>query len=210
MALRPIRGNCEQCIGRLTSSDPARCARCISYPTSTTPAGRSTCWYGSRGASGSASQLGIHWHVASKVEYVAADAERQNITWCGRGPQDRQANVYTSQPRPSTTAPAGEIRTVTAWTVTTGRATSCNRRIKAWTWRWRMAARPVSSVYEAQGVAALTAAYADREQALRGIDSTVRGYYQKTYPLMYAGKQPAINAAIACLQTLTTVISFRR
>jgi hypothetical protein len=51
-----------------------------------------------------------------------------------------------------------------------------------------------------QGVAALTAAYADREQALRGIDSAVRGYYQKTYPLMYAGKQPAINAAIACLQ----------
>jgi hypothetical protein len=51
-----------------------------------------------------------------------------------------------------------------------------------------------------QGVAALTAAYADGEQALRGIDSALRGYYQKTYPQVYAGKQPAIDAAIACLQ----------
>ena len=30
-----------------------------------------------------------------------------------------------------------------------------------------------------QGVAALTAAYADREQALRGIDSALRGYYRE-------------------------------
>ncbi len=93
---------------------PARCARCISCPTSRTPAGRSTCWCGSAGARPwSASQMGIHWHVASKVEYVATDAERQNITWVRAvDPRTGQANVYTSQPRPSTTAPAGEIRTM--------------------------------------------------------------------------------------------------
>ena len=51
-----------------------------------------------------------------------------------------------------------------------------------------------------QGVAALAASYADREQAARGIDSALRGYYQKTYPQVYAGKQPAIQAAIAYLQ----------
>ena len=38
---------------------------------------------------------------------------RQNITWVRAvDPRTGQANVYTSQPRPSTTAPAGEIRTV--------------------------------------------------------------------------------------------------
>jgi hypothetical protein len=49
----------------------------------------------------------------SKVEYVATDAERQNITWVRAvDPRTGQANVYTSQPRASTTAPPGEIRTM--------------------------------------------------------------------------------------------------
>ena len=51
-----------------------------------------------------------------------------------------------------------------------------------------------------QGVAALTATYADRERALRGIDSALRGYYKKSYPQIYAGKQQAIEAAIVYLQ----------
>ena len=146
--------------------------------------------------------MGIHWHVASKVEYVATDAERQNITWVRAvDPRTGQANVYTSQPQPSTTAPAGEIRTVDC--------VDCHSRPS------HILQSPDQSVdlaladgrldpslpfLKQQGVAALTAAYADREQALRGIDSALRGYYQKTYPLVYAGKQPAITAAIACLQ----------
>jgi hypothetical protein len=45
-----------------------------------------------------------------------------------------------------------------------------------------------------QGVAALTATYAGREQAMQGIDNSLRGYYQKTYPQIYSGKQQAIEA----------------
>jgi hypothetical protein len=51
-----------------------------------------------------------------------------------------------------------------------------------------------------QALAALTAAYTDTEQAKGGIDGTLRNYYQKTYPQVYASKQPAIHAAIAYLQ----------
>ena len=35
----------------------------------------------SGGAPAAASQMGIHWHVAGKVEYVATDPDRQNIPW---------------------------------------------------------------------------------------------------------------------------------
>ena len=35
---------------------------------------------------------------------------------------------------------------------------------------------------------------------MRGIDSALRAYYQKTYPQIYPGKQQAIKGAIAYLQ----------
>jgi hypothetical protein len=51
-----------------------------------------------------------------------------------------------------------------------------------------------------QSVTALAAAYVDREHALRGIQSSVHDYYEKTYPQVYAAKRAAIEAAIAYLQ----------
>ena len=46
---------------------------------------------GGGGALAAASRLGIHWHVASKVEYVASDPDRQNITWVRSvDPEDRR------------------------------------------------------------------------------------------------------------------------
>ena len=201
--LRPIRGNCEQCHWptHFFGSREVRQVHFLSDEHNTRWEIDMLVRVGG-GASVGASQMGIHWHVASKVEYVATDAERQNITWVRAvDPRTGQANVYTSQPQHSTTAPAGEIRTVDC--------VDCHNRPS------HILQSPDQSVdlaladgrmdpslpfVKQQGVAALTAAYADREQALRGIDSAVRGYYQKTYPLVYAGKQPAINAAIACLQ----------
>jgi hypothetical protein len=53
-----------------------------------------------------------------------------------------------------------------------------------------------------QSVTALAATYADREQALRGIDSALRGYYRKTYAQVYVGRRQAIDAAVAHLRPL--------
>ena len=59
-------------------------------------------------------EVGIHWHVASKVEYVASDPDRQNIPWVRSvDPKTGAAKVYTPRPQPFTTAAAaGEIRTM--------------------------------------------------------------------------------------------------
>jgi Ni/Fe-hydrogenase b-type cytochrome subunit len=203
VSLRPIRGNCEKCHwpAHFFGSREVHQVHFLSDEQNTRWEIDMLVLVGG-GDSGGKSQMGIHWHVASKVEYVATDEERQNITWVRAvDPKTGQANVYTSQPRASTTAPAGEVRTMDC--------VDCHNRPS------HILHSPDQSVdlaladgridaslpfIKQQGVAALAATYGDREQALRGIDSALRAYYQKTYPQLYTGKQQAISAAIAYLQ----------
>ena len=49
-------------------------------------------------------------------------------------------------------------------------------------------------------VEALEAEYASREDGLKGIDSSIRSFYQKTYPDLSRSKEAAISAAVAALQ----------
>jgi Ni/Fe-hydrogenase b-type cytochrome subunit len=203
MSLRPVRGNCEQCHwpANFFGAKLVRNAHFLADEQNTRWEIDMLVLVGG-GAPEGQSQMGIHWHVASKVEYVAADAERQNITWVRAiDPRTGQANVYTSQPQSSTAAPAGEIRTMDC--------VDCHNRPS------HILQSPDRSVdlalaggrldaslpfIKQQGVAALTGAYGDSKQALQGIDSALRSYYQKTYPQVYTGKQQAISAAIAYLQ----------
>jgi Ni/Fe-hydrogenase b-type cytochrome subunit len=203
MALRPIRGNCEQCHWPANFYG-ARLVRQVHFLSDE----QNTRWeidmlvmVGGSAPEG-ASQMGIHWHVASKVEYVASDAERQIISWVRAvDPKTGVANVYTAQPQHTTSAPAGEIRTMDC--------VDCHNRPS------HVLHSPDQSVDVAladgrldrslpfikqQSLAALTAPYSRQEQALHGIDSALRGYYQKTYPQVSASKWQAINAAIAYLQ----------
>ena len=203
VSLRPIRGNCEQCHwpANFFGAKLVRSAHFLSDEQNTRWEIDMLVLVGG-GAPAGQSQMGIHWHVASKVEYVAADAERQNITWVRSvDPKTGQANVYTSQPQSSTAAPPGEIRTMDC--------VDCHNRPS------HILAPPDRSVdlaladgrldaalpfIKQQSVAALAATYRDNQRAAQGIDSALRGYYQKTYPQIYAAKQPAIDAAIAYLQ----------
>jgi Ni/Fe-hydrogenase b-type cytochrome subunit len=203
MSLRPIRGNCEQCHwpANFFGAKLVRNTHFLSDEQNTRWEIDMAVLVGG-GAPVGRSDLGIHWHVASKVEYVAADAERQNITWVRAvDPKTGQANVYTSQPQSSTTAPAGEIRTMDC--------VDCHNRPS------HILQSPDRSVdlaladgrldaslpfLKQQGVAALTAAYGDRHRAMQGIDSALDSYYQKTYPQVYADKRQAITAAVVYLQ----------
>jgi hypothetical protein len=184
VSLRPIRGNCEQChwpanfFGGARSASDALPGRRAEHALGDRHAGPGR----RRWRLGDASRMGIHWHVAGKVEYVASDAERQNITWVRSvDPKTGAAKVYTSQAQPPTRRAAGEIRTMDC--------VDCHNRPS------HILQAPDRSVDVAladgridpslpfikqQGVAALTASYANREQAMRGIDSSLRGYYQKT------------------------------
>jgi len=144
---------------------------------------------------------------------VCGDRRRAAEHYLGAGvdPRTGQANVYTSQPQSSTTAPPGEIRTVDC--------VDCHNRPS------HILPSPDQSVDAAladgrldaslpfikqQGVAALTASYGDREQALRGIDGALRGFYQKTYPQAYAASSRLSRPPSFACRTFTIGISFRR
>jgi hypothetical protein len=149
-----------------------------------------------------APETGVHWHIANKVEYVASDPERQNIPWVRS--VDRRtgiAEVYTSQAPPSAARPAGEIRTmdcVDCHNRPTHILHSPDQSVDTALADGRI--DPSLPFIKQQGVAALTASYASREQAMGGIESSLYGYYQKTYPQIYAGKRQAIDSAIAYLR----------
>lgn len=203
VSLRPIRGNCEKChwpenfVG-------ARHLRHVHYLNDEP----NTAWVidllvlVGGGPPDEPAKMGIHWHTASTVEYVATDPERQKIPWVRAvDPRTGVATVYTSEAQRSNTAPAGEIRTMDC--------VDCHNRPS------HIMQAPDRSVdlglqngvidaslpfISQQGVAALTAAYASRGQGLRGIEEFVRDYYQRNYPQIYASKQQSIRAAIVYLQ----------
>jgi Ni/Fe-hydrogenase b-type cytochrome subunit len=204
-ALRPIRSNCEQCHwpAKFFGSREVQRVHFLSDE-------QNTRWeidmlvHVGGGTPEDPSRMGIHWHVAGKVEYVATDAQEQNIPWVRAvNPLTGEAKVYTSQPNGSAATPAGEMRTMDC--------VDCHNRPT------HIFQAPDRSVDEAiagggvdaslpfikqQGVVALAATYADRDQAMEGINKAIRTYYQKTYPQVYTGKQDAISNAIASIQNI--------
>jgi hypothetical protein len=201
-SLRPIRVNCEQCHWPAVFFG-GREVRRVHFLADE----QNTRWEIDMvvqiggGPPADPARMGIHWHIAGKVEYLASDAERQNIPWVRSvDPITGAAKVYTSQAEPAARA-AGEIRTMDC--------VDCHNRPS------HILHPPDRSVDVAladgridaslpfikqQGVAALTGSYANREQAMLGIDSAVRGYYRKTYPQLYTSKRQAVDGAIAHLQ----------
>jgi hypothetical protein len=202
--LRPVRGNCERCHwpANFFGSREVRRVYFLADEHNTSWEIDMLVRVGGGSARTDASQMGIHWHVATKVEYVASDPKRQNITWVRAvDPKTGAARVYTTQRQTSTGTPSGEIQTMDC--------VDCHNRPSH---IFRAPDRSVDVALEdgsidptlpfikQQAVATLAASYADREQAMRGIEHRLLGYYQKSYPQIFSGKQQAIKAAITYLQ----------
>jgi hypothetical protein len=205
--LRPIRENCEKCHwpAHFVGAHLVRSVHFLSDEQNTRWEIDMLVLVGGSAPVG-ASQMGIHWHVASKVEYVASDLERQQIAWVRSvDPKTGIASVYTSEPRHTTTAPPGEIRTmdcVDCHNRPTHILHSPNTIVDVGLAGGLAGGRLDSSLpfIKQQGVAALAATYVDNKQAMRSIDSALRSYYQQTYPQLYTTKQQAITDAVAYLR----------
>jgi len=205
VSLRPIRGNCERCHwpARFFGSREINRVHYMSDEQNTPWEIDMLVRIGG-GNPAEPSRMGIHWHVAGKVEYAAADAERQDIPWVRSvDPVTGAAKVYTSQSHPPAERPSGEIRAMDC--------VDCHNRPT------HILEPPDRSVDEVladgridpslpfikqQSVAALAGVYGTREQAAQGIEAALRAYYQKTYPQIYTGKQDAIKAAVQTLRNI--------
>lgn len=200
-ALRPVRGNCERCHWPASFIGNLELHRDYFLADE-----QNTHWVidmvvpvGGGEKEAVPGRMGIHWHVASKVEYVASDPELQTIPWVRAvDPKTGRARVYTIQANQS---PRGEIRTMGC--------VDCHNRpshiFQAPDRSLDLALAdgsidPSLPFIKQQGVAALAAGYADREQAMRGIENTILSYYRKSYPQVAATKQQAIRNAIGYLQ----------
>ncbi len=197
-ALYPIRSNCEECHWPANSFGTKQVHRVHFLADE-----HNTRWNIDMSVQiGGGAQAGIHWHVATKVEYVASDAEHQNIAWVRYvDPATGQAKVFTSSEQQYTQPVSGEIRTMDC--------VDCHNRPS------HILPAPAESVDQAiaggridpslpfikqQSVAALTGNYKDQQTAMQGIDATLRGYYQKGYPQLYVEKRQAIGSAVSELQ----------
>jgi Ni/Fe-hydrogenase b-type cytochrome subunit len=199
--LRPIRGNCERChwpANFFGSNEIAR-VHFLSDQQNTRWEVDMLVRVGG-GDFADRSRLGIHWHVASKVQYSATDAEHQNITWVRAvDPTTGIAKVYTS-PSHASKAPL-EIRTmdcVDCHNRPSHILQSPNQSVDLALAEGRI--DPSIPFIKQQSVAALVAAYTTREQAMPGIESALRTYYQQHYPQIYKSKQEELGTTITYLQ----------
>jgi len=148
--------------------------------------------------------MGIHWHVAGKVEYIATDADRQTIPWVRAvDPLTGEAQVYTSQPGGSAVSPPGEVRTMDC--------VDCHNRP---THIYLPPDRSVDDSLAAnridpslpyvkqQSVQVLTAEYKTTPDAMQAITTAIPAFYREKYPQVAGTKQTQIKAAVADLQRI--------
>jgi nitrate/TMAO reductase-like tetraheme cytochrome c subunit len=210
-ALRPIRESCEDCHWPPTFYGGST-RREIHFMSDE----QNTRWeldllvlVGS-GRSEGPHPLGSHWHVVSKVEYVAADSARREIPWvravdAGTG----AATVYTSGAVPKA-PPEGPVAGTTTNPIEMA-CIDCHNRPA------HFLPTPSRSVDDAlargvvdpalpfirrEAVAVLSRRYGSREEAHQKIEQALRAFYTSQYPQVGAGNGRGLARAVTAVQEI--------
>jgi hypothetical protein len=148
---------------------------------------------------------GIHWHmnIANRITYIASDLQRQVIPWVQT--QDMQGKITVYRARNSSLTPE-QIAKLPKHMMD---CIDChNRPSHVFTPPDRsvddslVAGRidPSLPFIKQQSVAALTKTYGTADEALRGINKDIGGFYRAKYPAVFASREAAIQSAVADLQ----------
>jgi hypothetical protein len=158
------------------------------------------------GRDGGGHARGIHWHVAEEnaIEYIALDDRRQSIGWVRQTKKDGGTIEYRAPEVTDADLAKGQRRRMDC--------IDCHNRpshIFA-----RSVERGVNSVLSTGGVSkdlpflkreavkALSGTYASQEDGTAAIEQGLRGFYEKTYPAIWASRQADIARAVASLTAL--------
>ena len=147
----------------------------------------------------------MHWHYSTTQEivYAAGDEKRATIPWIRVKRLDGKERVYRLADKKMSDAEAAAAGTRTM------DCTDCHNRVGH---PYRPPREILNALLGAKlvdpglpeikrvAVEALDAEYASRDQALRGIDKSIREYYQKSHPAVASDKEAAIASAIRALQ----------
>lgn len=154
---------------------------------------------------------GIHWHmnIANKIEYIAADSERQDIRWV-RSTDQTTGRVTIYQRNDSEPMSEADIATAEKRQMD---CMDCHNRPS------HIYPSPDHSVDEAiltakidttlpdvkrVAVEAMSAEYETEQAALTAIANAMGGYYQTNYPEMYQASKIKVDNAITAIQVAFT------
>ncbi|MEW6251234.1 MAG: NapC/NirT family cytochrome c [Planctomycetota bacterium] len=149
---------------------------------------------------------GIHMHMVlyGRIQYVATDPELQDIPWVRYELPDGEVRVYRSDGLPSDAPPPpGTVRWFDCM--------DCHNRGAH---HFRPPQLALDLYLDAghidatlpfvkeQGVAALVQSYPDVAAAEAGIAERLTGFYQNTYPEVWAEQRAAVEEAVRDVQTV--------
>ncbi len=149
-------------------------------------------------------ELGIHWHIKSKVYYIATDAEHRDIPWVGVVGSDGKLTEYLStaaalSPADIQKVQQNEIDCVVCHNRATHVFNTPDQAIDAAMAGGRI---DLSLPYvKKEGLVRLVAAYDSDQKAMSGI-ATLKDFYKETYPQVYESKKNAIDQAIQAFQDI--------
>ena len=160
-----------------------------------------------RGPNGLLPGEGVHYHmqIAEKVEFIARDAQRQEIAWVrvtnGKG-KTREYELK-SKPLSAEERSSLPLRTMECIDCHSRPAhsfpsatESVNRALEG-----GLLPRNLASIKEV-AVQALDGGYATTPAALEGIDRHLREYYEKEHPELLKERAEAVEASIAALRKI--------
>lgn len=146
---------------------------------------------------------GIHWHIENPIEYIATDAQRQNIPWV-RVQVDGQTLTYVDVTQPLSDAELGRYETRVMDCI------DCHNRA---THVFRSAEEGVEGAMangllpddlpylRQHAVGVMSADYATEEEAMASI-AALADFYKQHYPDVYKARSTDISAAVQVLQSL--------
>ena len=160
-----------------------------------------------RGPNGLLAGEGVHYHmqIAQKVEFIARDAQRQEIAWVRATDAKGKTREYQLQSKPLSDAeraslPVRSMECIDCHSRPAHRFASAtdsvNRALEG-----RLLPRDLPSIKEA-AVLALDGGYESTAAALEDIDRHVGEFYEKEHPELLKERAEAVEAAIATLRKI--------
>jgi len=203
--MRPARETCEQChYPEKFSDDSLRVVHRFDDDEDNTAYDLYLLMHTGGGSEREGLGRGIHWHVENKIEYIALDAEEQEIPWVRVNKVDGTTDVYESNENPIDPNTLDEYELLEMDCIT------CHNRIS------HLIPTPRNVVDDAlfqgdmsanipyirdQAVALLSEGYESKEEAETAIVN-LDAYYRERYPDYYAQNGDEVTQAVDLLLEL--------
>jgi hypothetical protein len=150
---------------------------------------------------------GIHWHMnlSNRVEYIARDARRQDIPWVRVTEPDGNVSVYRNfdEPPSAELEAQGEVRRMECLDCHNRPAHRFESPVRLVNRAMAAGRIDVAALPEIKLTAleALAGDYESTEAAHAGVADSVEEFYADLYPEVLADNRPALDQAIATLQS---------